>query len=879
MIAGAGGGRDVYRIVCAGLLSAVALMLIASTCTSEACGPYLPGTTNPGPLLIDSKLNVPVLFYPTGSYEGCDYEVMASFENQMTEEDALVADAEDVDAAAEAWTFAGAEIGISGSFGQPSISINFKNPYPDDRPNTEFAYTTVVSQIGVQSIIGAYVHYNYEYWYWPNTSDDICNFRDVLRHEFGHCLNFNHDDCTGSNVMCETTNHGCNNPSVLSTNEEEALKKFYPTDFTYGPWQCCKRGGGPAAMDRITAAGDSAGVLVSFGTSHEQDVAGFAVSRLVWSPSFSRTIVDTIACGAESREYCVVDPVVHDGAVYEVASVGANGIIDGVWYTGYESVSKGINMERRVAEATRASEIGTGGYWEGVRSGSVMPAGMADKVRTEPVDYVVFAYEDFVEEVAPLCAFWEGTGLAVVLVPVDDSAGRRQAIRDIIRVYHALRPLQAVLLVGDACENNDLEPVNVPANAVAPPPINHIPTFYEQSLCYPDIKAYQATDIPYGDVDDDGVLDVPIGRLPADSESEVSLYVAKVLQYMSYYLLPANYGRSVIHCVPTTLPRCELNGERLSEAQAAIKQLGRDLHALGHADGEGSLELYDTTELLIWTGDDCDGSNGNDYYSALARDYIGTSVMSGAHVILGVSEHFGSFVPYSLFGRTDWASETVPRSTMNYWFWFQCLAGNFSGVNGVGEDYQPLCEYELFEQSALMVIGPNGPSWNELNSSIARRWVEKLYHRGSNGLYDGVCMGQKYKECFNELMNETMYGRELRSYMLLGDPMLRMKDPMVITGEEVVAGSEDSGVSVFPNPCNARLVIRHDGRSLKNVECIVYSMRGEVVCKLDRDVYEDGVRWVWDGEDSRGRIVPSGTYVVRVSGTDVGWSRKVVLLK
>lgn len=855
------------------------LILTGKVC-SEQCPPWLPGSSTPGPWHTFSCAagQCPHLIYPTLDVisETCDYSITPVFMNTPGDGSWLLIPTTDfIDDAGLTWN--GQAIRIVSGGTRSQFPVTFDNPYEDPTPNS-ISYT-IHDKSDVTGIInGAEIHINNAGYIWWRNEDYEELLRDVLRHEYGHVLNFTEGIDGMSHVMSQQRYWGHTN--VLSVEESDALAKFYPADsglaYLFSPLNCCLRNAGPVILNRLWAERNADAAVLRFATALEMNIGSFIVGRIDSLPTPTYVVLDTLESGAAGGEYAYVDSGEHSAnSLFEIAALDDERRVEGRWITSIDCAA-GYKANVQAAGGLQRDAWGRGGgSWQLIAEGKKTPPTIADKLSLEASDYVVFAYSDFVEEIAPLCAFWESTGLDVAMWAVDDSANRQQIIKDLVAQYYAIRELQGVLLVGDACENNDIAPVNLPANPVSPPAINHIPAFYEESLCYPSIKKHVASDVPYGDVDDDGYIEVPIGRLPADNGGEVSWYVSKVLTYMSYGELPVEYNRTAIHCVPTLWARCELPGQRLGDESRAIKNTGMELLSLGRTVGEQFLQLYDTTDLAAWRAD-VNVLNG---YQQAARKQIAGSLRDGAHVVIGIAEHFGSYVPYSLFGRTDWEGMTEPRGTMSFLFWYQCLAANYSGVNGLGEDYQPLCEHELFEGSALAVMGPNGPSWNALNSEFALNWVGAIFRRDQSGHYDGVPVGRKYMESLNALRDITMYKSTLRSYQYLGDPMLRVRDPAVVTDIGASTSEPSDGTSLYPNPCNARLIVRHEGEPWVGMACRVYSIRGEIVRTLAPSMGESVVEWKWDGQDENGRTVPSGTYIVRVVGDRREWQRKVLLLK
>lgn len=112
-----------------------------------------------------------------------------------------------------------------------------------------------------------------------------------------------------------------------------------------------------------------------------------------------------------------------------------------------------------------------------------------------------------------------------IVRPQVSAAGIREVIKDV----SATQDLKAVVLLGDSPtfsrgKMGEFKP-------------EHVPTFYSQAKVNvlfgsePEI----ASDLPYGDLNDDGIIDVPVGRVPAIDKDQLAAYVRRVLQYEQGY--------------------------------------------------------------------------------------------------------------------------------------------------------------------------------------------------------------------------------------------------------------------------------------------------------------------------------------------------------
>lgn len=84
----------------------------------------------------------------------------------------------------------------------------------------------------------------------------------------------------------------------------------------------------------------------------------------------------------------------------------------------------------------------------------------------------------------------------------------------------------------------------------------------------------------------------------------------------------------------------------------------------------------------------------------------------------------------------------------------------------------------------------------------------------------------------------------------------------------------------YPNPFSCEMIIQYALPKKTRVKVGVYDASGRSVKKLIDAVKEPGYyRANWEGEDFRGRKLPSGVYFVRMESEEFKSTRKVVLVK
>ncbi len=144
-------------------------------------------------------------------------------------------------------------------------------------------------------------------------------------------------------------------------------------------------------------------------------------------------------------------------------------------------------------------------------------------------EYLIVTHPSLATELAPLIAARESDGLRVKVVDVNDlytlySGGEidPQAIRSYVKFAARQLGARYLLLVG-ADSYDYLDHLGIGS-------VSLIPTPYIQT---DDLIRFTPADTLYGDLDDDGVQDLALGRLPARTAAELRLLIGKTLDFGS----------------------------------------------------------------------------------------------------------------------------------------------------------------------------------------------------------------------------------------------------------------------------------------------------------------------------------------------------------
>jgi hypothetical protein len=83
---------------------------------------------------------------------------------------------------------------------------------------------------------------------------------------------------------------------------------------------------------------------------------------------------------------------------------------------------------------------------------------------------------------------------------------------------------------------------------------------------------------------------------------------------------------------------------------------------------------------------------------------------------------------------------------------------------------------------------------------------------------------------------------------------------------------------IMPNPSRGMAMIRFDLDSADFPEVKIYDLAGHLVRRLNATQQQAGCHWFpWDGRSASGRLLPDGTYVVRVHHHNEAIAKRIVL--
>jgi len=477
-----------------------------------------------------------------------------------------------------------------------------------------------------------------------------------------------------------------------------------------------------------------------------------------------------------------------------------------------------------------------------------------------------------------LASFWSDWGATVTVVSTSGMPTDPDAFRTALKADIALRVsngADAVLLVGDANDHRQFTGVEYPTlwlpqngwEAIRQNYLNGgyvnqssrdgIPTFYTpdtdpRGVNMGYVTPYWMSDWPYVDVDDDGLPDVPITRLPFTSTEDLYAYVSKL-----WMTQDGNYGA---------------NGVGLFVGD--VDQAGND--------GDAALASMNSIAAVA-AGKELEWLYESDYPSAVQRNTAAAGIWNSERpeivFILGTLSNRS--YPGGFFDQA-----VSPPFTMDYLqahsalvVALSCGGANFAQTED--SDYgRPVGERFLAEwfKGAIAWVGPTVGTWQHANDDLAVAFAEELFEDFSRPIASSYLIA--LRRILTDFAEDAEVVRCALSTTVLGDPLVRVSEAPVITATEGTRRYRFELGQNEPNPFNPTTRIRFSLPSRSRVSLRIYDVRGKYINTLVEDSYAAGPHSVvWNGKDSDGNEVASGLYFYRLSTEGRTESRKMLLLK
>ena len=379
---------------------------------------------------------------------------------------------------------------------------------------------------------------------------------------------------------------------------------------------------------------------------------------------------------------------------------------------------------------------------------------------------------------------------------------------------------------------------------------------------------YYASDLPYADVDGDGLPDLRVGRLPVHSVQEVIAYTAKLRAFLQAPPPPSGTKTAF-------LTYAQDNGTLLG---SSVEEDAEEVEAA--FPGGVDLGRLTDTESTSWTYEQ--------------RESFADSVANASPERVLWLASGAQRDTYANYWRIDhgWSmAHLSPPATAGRFFvslGMSCGMGNFDqtedyvSCDSTGPDpadctgpIRPIAERLLLEpdKGAIAVVGPTRGTFQPANVIMTKELIKQMYSSNYD-LGTAFMIAQR-----NAVVRHPEYRNVFRSYVLLGDP--------VIGGPTITAVAEAAGVlrsglsSPRPNPFNPATTLAVTLAARGAVHLRIYDIRGRLVRTLIKgDILGPGTIQVrWDGRNQSGNDVGSGVFFARMDVGGASFRQKLVLLK
>jgi hypothetical protein len=371
---------------------------------------------------------------------------------------------------------------------------------------------------------------------------------------------------------------------------------------------------------------------------------------------------------------------------------------------------------------------------------------------TTGADEIIIAHGDFITAIEPLADHRRAQGLRVRVVDVEDvyalfNGGviHPEAIRSFVAYAYANwpgRPPSLLLLVGDG--NFNPKGYNPASYGTLVP--TRIPPYLE--FADPD-QGEVPVDSRYGDVDWDGMPELAVGRIPANSAAQVEGVVDKIIAYENE--VSAAWMDRVIHVAD--------DGEEFNEGYSQV------------LDGlEQNYLVTATVETrTVYLEDYCATPS---YSPCPSATLALTQTWSAGGALLSYAGHGAvhkwAHEPLLLNTQLQTLTGTVGLPfviSLDCWDGYWMFPPKYPGFGN--QDIHSTAEWAttvLTDRGAIAVFGPAGLAYLGLEESVAHRMYQAMFEEGDF-----------------QLGSLTQKGREAipaaylaRTYTLLGDPALTL---------------------------------------------------------------------------------------------------------
>lgn len=354
-------------------------------------------------------------------------------------------------------------------------------------------------------------------------------------------------------------------------------------------------------------------------------------------------------------------------------------------------------------------------------------------------DYVIITHRDFYTTVQPLADHRSAGGLRVATVKVEDiydefnhGAFNPQAIRDFLEyAYHHWSPAPTyVLLVGDAYQDY-LDNLNTGT-------LNYVPT----QIVETDILGETPSDNWFVRVNGDDLLpDMFIGRLSAQTATQVEHIVNKIIQYEQNW--PSfEWNKQALLVADDDIPTFETTSEQLGTLLPADHTISK-IYTQDYPPGNPTTDI--TTAM----------NNG-----ALLANYTGHGSVTAWGSWQNGPDSLDIFTQADIFALNN--PHKLPVVTVA-----NCLNGFFSGPQtqiSVAEAFQ-----RLENKGAVAVWAPTGLSYPSGHRALMHAFYTAIFQSGQLRLGPATTAAK-----ISIAGQSSVWDELVETYVLFGDPAMRL---------------------------------------------------------------------------------------------------------
>jgi hypothetical protein len=382
------------------------------------------------------------------------------------------------------------------------------------------------------------------------------------------------------------------------------------------------------------------------------------------------------------------------------------------------------------------------------------------------------------------------------------------------------------------------------------PQWQQVPTRYVYVGDLAPVSSVTASDQPYGDLDLDGLWDVPVWRVVTRNAAETNAFCSKVVAY--YNTSPTQeWTRHVeYHCNDLNYP---INSQELARELSAdlASQIG------GNFVNDGLIQ-------------------SSQHPGEWNEQVLPTALSAGKALIVASPSVASNWMDWLLeFSPIDWQfDQCAANSKWPLMLGASCNLGSFdiydpSPRGAISRNWFQVTDYR---QGPISWISPTSGSYQYVNYWLLESLQSLLTVHGCN-------FGQALLQATRSVHYLHPEAEEaLRAYVGLGVPWLSLHrttgNPSNVEASSTLGST---ALVVVPNPVRMGGAVQI-GAAMPNLDewdGVIVNLSGRVVRRFTCR----GTTFPWDLRDNDGKAVASGVYFVRRAGFRTGHANSIVVVR